>query len=86
MTTTYDWSKFTLRIDIQASLHAIYEAWTSQEILELWFLKTANFVDANGISRTRYEAIAAEDNYRWTWHGYGDEVEEKGEYFNCKRT
>lgn len=73
MAATYDWSKFTLRIDIQASVTTIYEAWSSQELLELWFLKTANFTTPEGNTKTKFETIQEGDNYLWTWYGYDQE-------------
>lgn len=78
MSTQFDWSKFTVRIDVRASKEAIYEAWTSQEMLELWFLRLAEFTTPGGVVRGRFEKIQKGDTYKWLWHGYGDDTAEHG--------
>jgi hypothetical protein len=70
MAATYDWSKFILRISIQASKEAIYDAWTTKELIELWFLKTAEIFDSKGIEKDPFEAFQKEDKYTWWWFGY----------------
>lgn len=79
MPETYDWSRFTVRIDIKALPASIYEAWTSQEMLELWFLRLAVFTTPEGAVRSRFEQVTTGDRYTWRWYGYGDDVAEKGE-------
>lgn len=78
MVTDYDWSSFTVRINIDASRESIYEAWTSQEMLELWFLRLAEFTDTTGNVRGRFDKIEEGDRYKWLWHGYGDDASETG--------
>jgi len=75
--TAYDWSGFSLRIGISADLTTIFNAWTSQEELEKWFLAKAAFYDSNGIARPRDAKIAKGDSYIWKWH-VADDIE-KGE-------
>lgn len=78
MTTEYDWSRFKVRINIEASKESIYEAWTSQEMLELWFLRLAEFTNHSGQIKGRFEKIEKGDRYKWLWHGYGDDTAEMG--------
>ncbi len=74
-----DWSKFSMRIIIHAKMDDIYNAWTSQNGLEHWFLRKAEFTTHDGKSRDPHSHIQKGDNYLWMWHGYSDEVFEKGE-------
>lgn len=78
MSSEYDWSRFKVRINIDASKESIYEAWASQEVLELWFLRLAEFTDREGNVKGRFEKIAQGDRYKWLWHGYGDDTAETG--------
>ncbi len=43
-----NWKQFTRRIPIKAPAKAIYDAWTTQQGLESWFLRMAAFTDATG--------------------------------------
>jgi uncharacterized protein YndB with AHSA1/START domain len=79
-TPTYNWHQFTRRITIKAPSKAIYEAWTTQQGLESWFLRQAKFfANSNVIPRPRQQQIQAGDRYEWLWHGYDDSVIEKNE-------
>ncbi len=74
----YNWKQFTKRIPIKASPKAIYEAWTTQQGLENWFLRLAQFTKADGTARPKNSAIEKGDTYKWLWFGYDDTaVEEK---------
>ncbi len=75
---SYDWKQFTKRIPINASAKAVYNAWTTQQGLESWFLRLAQFIKADGAARPKNSQIEAGDNYKWLWFGHNDaEVEEK---------
>jgi len=78
MAATYDWSKFTLRMDIQASKEAIYDAWVSQEIIDLWFLKKLEIMNDKGVQKDCFDKIEKGDSYKWWWYGHSDEVTETG--------
>ena len=75
---THDWSKFSTRININASLLDVYAAWTSRTALERWFLRVAEFTDTQNNIRTAESAIRQGDTYRWLWYGYDDSVVERG--------
>jgi len=76
---TYDWSKFTRKININASIEAIYDAWTIPQQLEQWFLRDAMFTRSNGTVREKFLHIHKGDMYKWLWHGFADDIFEKGE-------
>ena len=70
-------SKFIKRISINASPEQVFAAWNTQEGLESWFLRSAEFTTPAGILRERNEPIQRGDQYLWLWHGYGDDVYEQ---------
>jgi uncharacterized protein YndB with AHSA1/START domain len=75
---TNNWKQFTKRIPIKASAKAVYNAWTTQQGLESWFLRLAQFTRTNGTIRPKNSSIEAGDKYKWLWFGYDDTaVEEK---------
>jgi uncharacterized protein YndB with AHSA1/START domain len=69
----YDWSKFTKRVNIKADVQSIYNSWTTQEGLESWFLRLAEFTKPDKTLRDRRSNVEAGDTYKWLWFGYGDE-------------
>jgi uncharacterized protein YndB with AHSA1/START domain len=73
-----DWSQFTLRIPVNASIQEIYDRWTSPGGLESFFLRRAQFTTAEGAARPNGEKIAPGDTYEWRWFGYPDSVTETG--------
>jgi hypothetical protein len=74
---TYDWSRFIKRISIKSDKKKIYHAIASQSGLEKWFLRKAQFKHG-GKLRSRAESIEAGDEYEWLWHGWPDDVVERG--------
>jgi uncharacterized protein YndB with AHSA1/START domain len=74
----YDWTKFTLRIPIKAGIHKIYDFWTTQDGLEKWFLRNAEFTKADKSLRDRNSHIQKDDTYEWMWYGYSDDTVERG--------
>ena len=74
---SYDWRKFVRRIPVNSSPKSIYEAWTTQQGLESWFLRLAEFKSADGTIRSRNKPIEAGDSYKWLWYGYNDDVKEE---------
>jgi uncharacterized protein YndB with AHSA1/START domain len=77
--SAYDWGKFTRKININASVESIYDAWTIPELLERWFLRDASFKRSNDTLREKMLHINKGDKYTWMWHGHGDDIVEKGE-------
>ena len=76
--SSYDWSKFTARIDVKARVEDVYAAWTTRGGLERWFLRVAEFTSPEGTIRDQASPIQKGDRYRWLWHGYDDTVVEQG--------
>jgi uncharacterized protein YndB with AHSA1/START domain len=73
----YDWREFVKRITIRAQPDVIYKAWTTQEGLESWFLRLAEFTTEDGAVRKRNDAVQKGDHYRWLWFGYDDSFAEE---------
>ena len=73
----YNWREFVKRITIRAKPGVIYDAWTTQEGLESWFLRLAEFRAADSSLRKRNDAVQQGDHYRWLWFGYGDSFAEE---------
>jgi uncharacterized protein YndB with AHSA1/START domain len=69
--------QFTRRITIRASAKAIYEAWSTQQGLESWFLRLAQFTNAAGAIKPRNSFAETGDNYKWLWFGYDDSAKEE---------
>jgi uncharacterized protein YndB with AHSA1/START domain len=75
----YNWKQFIKRITIKAPAKSIYDAWATQQGLESWFLRSAQFTKADGTLRSKNSHIEAGDKYKWLWFGYDDSVGEARE-------
>jgi uncharacterized protein YndB with AHSA1/START domain len=71
-------SAFKLRVNINTTIERAYQAWATRAGIESWFLRQAIFKDASGKDRTGDMPIQESDSYTWRWHGYPDDVAEKG--------
>lgn len=76
---SYNWKQFSRRIPIKAPAKAIYAAWTTQQGLESWFLRLAEFTKPGGTQRPKNSPIEKGDKYKWLWYGYEDSVVEMKE-------
>lgn len=72
----FDWSRFELRINVNANVEIIYNALTTSAGLESWFVRNAKYITADNRVRERDECIQKGDRYTWLWHGYGDDTVE----------
>lgn len=79
--TTYDWSTFRLKININAPVDKVFSAWTSGKSLESWFLRKALLNDSAAKRKSQDALLQGGDTYEWYWHGYPDSVFEKGTIF-----
>ncbi len=77
--TTYNWKQFTKRITIDAEPKKILNAWSTQQGLESWFLRSAQFKDPGGVLRIKDEPVQKGDRYKWLWFGYSDAIAEEKE-------
>ncbi len=81
--STFDWSTFTTRIPVKAGKDELYKAWATRSGIEHWFLRSSDYRRADGAPRAEDELVEAGDTYLWRWHGWPDEVEEKGTILAC---
>jgi len=72
-----NWSQFTKRITINAPSRIIYHAWATQNGLENWFLRKAQFTRHHKEIIGRNIPVEEGDTYEWTWFGYPDTVAER---------
>lgn len=80
-----DWTKFTKRIPVSASISTAYKAWSTQDELEKWFLRKAEFITPDKRLRNRNDPFQKGDKYEWYWHGYPDTVFEKKAILEANR-
>lgn len=78
MSLSYDWSRFTKRININATTKQLYNACATRAGIESWFLRKGEFRNGTSILPNEQQ-VEAGNKYTWNWHGYGDEVVERGE-------
>lgn len=74
--SAFDWSRFELRINVNAPVEAIYKALTTPAGIESWFLRSAKYFTADKRLRESDECIQKGDHYTWLWHGYDDDTVE----------
>lgn len=63
----FNWTEFTRKIPISASIETLYNAWTIPSEIERWFLKEATFSTKDGTNRAKSSAIQKGDAYQWKW-------------------
>jgi Activator of Hsp90 ATPase homolog 1-like protein len=83
MSNTYDWGRFTVRINVNAPVEKLYRAWATRSGMEYWFLRLSEYKKPGGSLRGNDEFVAKGDTYKWLWHGWPDETVEKGEVLDC---
>lgn len=74
----HNWEQFLLRIPIKTDKQTVFNQWTTREGLEKWFLRKAEFKKPDGSIRNASDTIQKGDTYEWMWHGWPDEVVERG--------
>jgi uncharacterized protein YndB with AHSA1/START domain len=75
---SHDWSQFSQKIKIKATIPTLYNAWTTRDGIESWFLRMAEF-KRDGTILGVHEPVQKGDTYHWRWYGWPDSVEEFGE-------
>jgi len=68
----FDWTSFTKRIAVKASLTDVYAAWTRSAEIEKWFLEKADFYNPEGDLLGVNEQISKGCSYKWYWFLYPD--------------
>jgi uncharacterized protein YndB with AHSA1/START domain len=79
----FDWSRFTVRINVKAPTEKLYWCWATKEGIEYWFLRRSDYKKSDGSHYEDNDFVKKGDNYSWRWHGYPDEVVEHGEILDC---
>jgi uncharacterized protein YndB with AHSA1/START domain len=74
----HDWSRFTVRININAPIDKLFTAWTTRAGMEHWFLRQCAFSKPGDEMRKNDEPVEKGDTYNWLWHGYPDDASEVG--------
>lgn len=83
MATTTDWTRFIIRININAAGKELYDAWATRSGMEYWFLRLSEYRTTDGIARGNKEQVATGDSYTWRWHGWPDDTTEYGTILDC---
>lgn len=79
--TNFDWTSFTRKIAIKATLSDIYNAWTKTSEIEKWFLSKAVFMDGSKKPIDKDQSIGKGFSYEWNWFLY--DVTEKGKIMDA---
>ena len=79
----FDWSRFTVRITVNASAEKLYWCWATKEGIEYWFLRRSDYKKQDGSLYAPDEYIQKGDSYSWWWFGYSDDVTENGNILEC---
>lgn len=80
----FNWTSFTRKIAINATLSELYNAWTVPKDIERWFLSKAIFQRPNGTTVGSGENIKQGDSYQWSWFLF--DVIEKGKIIEANGT
>lgn len=80
---SYDWSRFTQRINIHASVEKLYQAFSKRAGMESWFLRLCEYKHADGGLLDNKEGIKKGDEYKWLWHGHTDTTFETGKFLKA---
>jgi uncharacterized protein YndB with AHSA1/START domain len=83
MENTYDWSRFLVRITVNAPIDKLYHAWATREGMEYWFLRLSEYKKNETTLRKNNEYAGKGDTYKWLWHGWPDDTVEYGTILDC---
>lgn len=83
MANNHDWSRFSVRINVNAPADKLYHAWATREGMEYWFLRLSEYKRPDGTPRARDEKVSKGDTFKWLWYGYPDETVEYGNILDC---
>ena len=76
--SNYNWTSFSKRININASIDNVYEMWATAAGIEKWFLRRCEITNSKGVPKHPGKPFMKDDVYLWRWHGWPDEVKEEG--------
>lgn len=66
----FDWTKFTLKIAVNATLHQLYDAWAKPANIEAWFLSDASYASTDGEPIDKQARVQKGYTYSWQWYTY----------------
>ena len=81
--STFDWSRFMVRVNIKTSTEKLYHSWATRAGMEYWFLRMSEYKNPDGTLRNADEFVKKGDTYSWRWHGWPDDMTEYGEVLEC---
>ena len=84
--STYDWSRFVVRVSVNAAGKILYDAWATRAGIENWFLRLSEYKTPDGTLRNAKEQVQKGDTYKWLWHGWPDDTVEHGTILDCNGT
>ena len=65
-----DWTSFTVRIPVKASMKKLYNAWTRSAELEKWFLRKAVYTGGDKKPIRLAASVTKGCAFQWEWYGY----------------
>ena len=65
--SSYDWSRFTQRINVNAPAKNLYNAFATRAGMESWFLRVCAYKHAVESLLSNKEQVKAGDIYTWLW-------------------
>lgn len=79
----FDWSRFTVRINVKAPTEKLYWCWATRAGIEFWFLRKSDYKKPDGSLCESNDPVQKGYTYSWWWHGYPDDVVEHGEILDA---
>ena len=58
---SYDWSRFTVRINVNAAGKILYDAWATRAGMEYWFLRLSEYKKPDGSLRGNKDQVEKGD-------------------------
>jgi uncharacterized protein YndB with AHSA1/START domain len=86
MNNHFDWSRFVVRINIDAPAQKLYSSWATSEGMETWFLRLCEYTTKGGKLLAHPDSASKGDRYKFLWHGWPDETVEFGEIMEANGT
>ncbi|RMA58015.1 SRPBCC family protein [Ulvibacter antarcticus] len=66
----FDWTKFTRKIAINATIKELYDAWTTASEIERWFLERSVYKNSENKEIPKTKRVEKGDSYVWSWYLY----------------
>ena len=66
----FDWTSFTRKVAVKATLSQMYKAWAKPAEIEKWFLSKANYFEADKNLHDKTKNVEKGLTYEWNWFTY----------------